>query len=95
MNDIPTRLSTLVALLDAHAARQGAKRMRGRGFITNPNRGSHYPAIQSFLDRSRNALAGGWADAALVRDGVDKLRRYARACVDPAVVAICSGRWPG
>ena len=56
-------LQEAVSLVDAHARRQGKRRMAGRSFrcgtAPNPNPGSHYPAVQSFLDRARRALAEG------------------------------------
>lgn len=54
-------LTEAVEEVDRLARRQGSRRMVGRsfgdGFRANPNRGAHYPAVQSFLDRARNALA--------------------------------------
>lgn len=53
-------LAEAVERIDATARKQGARRMAGRwlcdGTLPNPNRGSHYPAVQSFLDRARQAI---------------------------------------
>lgn len=53
-------LQEAVQKVETHAKRQGKRRMAGKSFgdgtVANPNAGSHYPWVQSFLDRARAAL---------------------------------------
>lgn len=65
MPDVKVALAEAADIVDKHARRQGKKRMTeyagrhipGRApFVESHAQGQHYPQVQSFIDRARNAI---------------------------------------
>jgi len=59
-NLLKSLLAEAIEKLERYAQRQGPRRMKGRelgqGSRTNPNPNSHYPAVQSVIDRANHVL---------------------------------------